>query len=199
MSKYSYKHHLIKKIATFGVFSGFGILLFKYREGFYILQDLSVFQFVSFSSLVIFGITLSGSKLSRILNSFNIYLKKSEWFALSSMTTVLNGIFFKSGSLATSAYLKKKIRLPIPLLCRIVYWRPTNYFIHSFSYWKYYNGILNIFWERSNIFYIHRIYAYCSFSIYPARWKNNFAKKRGSYLGTIRNRNRFIQYSTSKY
>ena len=108
MSKYSYKHHLIKQIATIGIFSGFGILLFKYREGFYILQDLSVFQFVSFSSLVIFGITLSGSKLSRIVNSFNIYLKKSEWFALSSITTVLNGIFFKSGSLATSAYLKKK-------------------------------------------------------------------------------------------
>ena len=95
MSKYSHTHHLIKQTATFGVFCGFGILLFKYREGFYILQDLSVFQFFSFSSLVIFGITLSGSKLSRIVNSFNIYLKKSEWFALSSMTTVLNGIFRK--------------------------------------------------------------------------------------------------------
>ena len=114
MSKYSYTHHLIKQTATFGVFCGFGILLFKYREGFYILQDLSVFQFFSFSSLVIFGITLSGSKLSRIVNSFNIYLKKSEWFALSSMTTVLNGIFFKSGSLATSAYLKKKYDFPYP-------------------------------------------------------------------------------------
>ena len=114
MSKYSYKHHLIKQIATIGIFSGFGILLFKYREGFYILQDLSVFQFVSFFSLVIFGITLSGSKLSRIANSFNIYLKKSEWFALSSMTTVLNGIFFKSGSLVTSAYLKKKYDFPYP-------------------------------------------------------------------------------------
>ena len=106
--------HLIKQIATIGVFAGFGFLLFKYREGFYILRDLSVFQFVSFSSLVIFGITLSGSKLSRIVSSFNIYLKKSEWFSLSSMTTVLNGIFFKSGSLATSAYLKKKYDFPYP-------------------------------------------------------------------------------------
>ena len=116
MSKYSHTHHLIKQTATFGVFCGFGILLFKYREGFYILQDLSVFQFVSFFSLVIFGITLSGSKLSRIVNSFNIYLKKSEWFALSSITTVLNGIFFKSGSLATSPYLKKNTTSHTPPL-----------------------------------------------------------------------------------
>ena len=69
-------HHLIKQIATIGVFAGFGFLLFKYREGFYILRDLSVFQFVSFSSLVIFGITLSGFKLNRIANYFNIHLKK---------------------------------------------------------------------------------------------------------------------------
>ena len=81
---------------------------------------------------------------------------------------------------------EKKIRLPIRLLCRIVYWRPTGYFIYSFSYWKYYNSILNIFWERSNIFYIHCIYAYCSFSIYPARWKNNFAKKKGRIWEQLR-------------
>lgn len=105
-------HHLIKQIATIGVFVGFGFLLFKYREGFYILRDLSAFQFISFSSLTIFGITLSGSKLSRIANYFNIHLKKGEWFALSSMTTVLNSIFFKSGSLATSTYLKKKYDFP---------------------------------------------------------------------------------------
>ena len=105
-------HHLIKQITTIGVFVGFGFLLFKYREGFYILRDLSAFQFISFSSLTIFGITLSGSKLSRIANYFNIHLKKGEWFALSSMTTVLNSIFFKSGSLATSTYLKKKYDFP---------------------------------------------------------------------------------------
>jgi len=112
MSNHSSTHHLIKQIATIGVFFGFGFLLFKYREGFYIIRDLSVFQFVSFSLLVIFGITLSGSKLSCIANYFNIYLKKSEWFALSSMTAVLNNIFFKSGSLATSTYLKKKYNFP---------------------------------------------------------------------------------------
>ena len=102
----------IKHIITIIIFSGLGFLLFKYREGFYTLRDLSFLQFVSFSSLVIFGITLSGSKLNCIAKYFNIHLKKSECFALSSMTTVLNSIFFKSGSLATSTYLKKKYDFP---------------------------------------------------------------------------------------
>jgi hypothetical protein len=112
MSNLIHTNHLIKKIATIVIFSGFGFLLFKYREDFYILQDLSLFQFISLSLLIIVGITLSGSKLNRIVKTFNIYLKKSEWFALSSMTTVLNSIFFKSGSLATSTYLKKKYAFP---------------------------------------------------------------------------------------
>ncbi len=102
----------IKHIITIIIFSGLGFLLFKYREGFYTLRDLSFLQFVSFSSLVIFGITLSGSKLNCIAKYFNIHLKKSECFALSSMTTILNSIFFKSGSLATSTYLKKKYDFP---------------------------------------------------------------------------------------
>jgi len=105
-------NHLIKQIATFGLFSGFVFLLFKYHEDFYILRDFSILQFISFSSLVILGIILSGSKLSLIVKSFNINMKISEWFALSSMTTFLNSIFFKSGSLATSTYLKKKYNFP---------------------------------------------------------------------------------------
>ena len=104
--------NLIKQIATVGVFSGFAFLLFKYREDFYILQSLSVLELMSLSLLIICGIILSGSKLSFIANNFGICLKKSEWFALSSMTTILNSIFFKSGSLATSAYLKKKYDFP---------------------------------------------------------------------------------------
>jgi hypothetical protein len=62
--------------------------------------------------LVMFSIILSGSKLSCIANQFNVRLKTSEWFALSSMTTILNSILFKSGSLATSAYLKKNYNFP---------------------------------------------------------------------------------------
>jgi len=67
----------IKHIITIIIFSGLGFLLFKYREGFYTLRDLSFLQFVSFSSLVIFGITLSGSKLNCIAKYFNIHLKKA--------------------------------------------------------------------------------------------------------------------------
>ena len=99
---------LIKSIVTTGILSGLGFLLFKYRESFYILQDLTFLQIISFSTLVLFCIILSGSKLNQIASNFNIRLKKNEWLALSSMTTILNSIFFKSGSLATSTYLKKK-------------------------------------------------------------------------------------------
>ena len=99
---------LIKSIVTTGILSGLGFLLFKYRESFYILQDLTFLQIISFSTLVLFCIILSGSKLNKIASNFNIRLKKNEWLALSSMTTILNSIFFKSGSLATSTYLKKK-------------------------------------------------------------------------------------------
>ena len=99
---------LIKNLVTTGILSGLGFLLFKYRESFYILQDLTFLQIISFSTLVLFCIILSGSKLNQIASNFNIRLKKNEWLALSSMTTILNSIFFKSGSLATSTYLKKK-------------------------------------------------------------------------------------------
>jgi len=112
MSNHSTANYLIKQIATISAFFVLGFLLFKYREDFYNLRDLSFLQLFSFSSLVILGIILSGSKLNLITNYFNIYLKKSEWFALSSMTMILNSIFFKSGSLATSTYLKKKYNFP---------------------------------------------------------------------------------------
>jgi hypothetical protein len=114
MPSHSSNNHLMKRIATISAFFVFGFLLFKYREDFYKLQELSFLQLFSFSSLVILGITLSGSKLNLITYYFNIYLKKSEWFALSSMTMILNSIFFKSGSLATSTYLKKKYDFPYP-------------------------------------------------------------------------------------
>ena len=102
----------IKYIFTTGVFVGLGLLLFKYHEDFYIVRDLSTSQFFSVSLLIIFGIALSGSKLNRIANCFGVRLKRGEWLMLSSMTTILNSIFFKSGSLATSTYLKKKYHFP---------------------------------------------------------------------------------------
>ena len=105
-------HNLIKQIVTIAVFAGLGFLLFKYRESLYVIKHISFLQFIFLSLLVIFSIILSGSKLSCIANQFDVRLKTSEWFALSSMTTILNTILFKSGSLATSAYLKKKYNFP---------------------------------------------------------------------------------------
>ena len=94
MREQSQIHNLIKQIVTIAVFSGLGFLLFKYRESLYIIKQISFIQVVLLSMLVMFSIILSGSKLSCIANQFNVRLKTSEWFALSSMTTILNSILF---------------------------------------------------------------------------------------------------------
>jgi len=102
----------IKYISTVVIFAAFIFILFKYREDFYIIRDVSISQFIAASILILFTITLNGSKLNLITETFNIRLQAREWFALSSMTTVLNSVFFKAGSLATSTYLKKKYDFP---------------------------------------------------------------------------------------
>ncbi|KMP12239.1 hypothetical protein UZ36_01360 [Candidatus Nitromaritima sp. SCGC AAA799-C22] len=102
----------IKYVFTAGVFAVFGWMLFKYREDFYIIQEISALQFIEISLLILMGVTLNGSKLRRIAGAFDVRLRTSEWFALSSLTTVLNSVFFKAGSLAASGYLKKKHGFP---------------------------------------------------------------------------------------
>ena len=102
----------IKYILTAGIFIIFGFLLFKYQEDFYIIRDISALQFIEISLLILIGVTLNGSKLNRIASGFGIRLRTREWLALSSMTTVLNNVFFKAGSVATSGYLKKKHNFP---------------------------------------------------------------------------------------
>ena len=111
-----YKHlnipQSIRYIFTAGILLIFGLFLFKHHEDFYIILDISALQFISISLLVLIGVTLSGSKLNRIAINFGVRLRVGEWFALSSMTTVLNSLFFKAGSIATSSYLKKKYNFP---------------------------------------------------------------------------------------
>ena len=98
----------IKYIFTAGIFIVFGFLLFNYQEDFYIIRDISAWQFISVSLLILIGVTINGSKLNCISRNFGVHLRIRELFALSSMTTVLNNVFFKAGSVATSGYLKKK-------------------------------------------------------------------------------------------
>ena len=102
----------IKHILTTGVFVVLGFLLFKYQEEFYIVRHISALQFIEISLLILIGVTLNGSKLNRIASNFGVDLRTGEWLALSSMTTVLNSLFFKAGSITISGYLKKKHDFP---------------------------------------------------------------------------------------
>ena len=189
---------LIKNLVTTGILSGLGFLLFKYRESFYILQDLTFLQIISFCTLVLFCIILSGSKLNQIASNFNIRLKKNEWLALSSMTTILNSIFFKSGSLATSTYLKKKIRIWIRLVCRVFRRRSTHYFIYSHSYREFFLYIFDLLWKYSTLLYIYHVSDCFYFFIYPSTWKNNFTEKKRWHFRTTKNRHRIFQHTISK-
>ena len=112
MSKKFYTSKILKHILTAGVFIFFGYLLFKYQKDLYIVQNISPLQFITISLLILIGIALNGSKLNRIASSFGVRLQTSEWLALSSMTTELNNLFFKAGSVAISGYLKKKYDFP---------------------------------------------------------------------------------------
>ena len=110
----------IKYLFTVGIFAVFGFILFKYRESFYTIRNISVSQFVSASLLTLLVMALNGSKLNRIVSSFDVRLQTKEWFALSSITTVLNSVFFKAGSLTISTYLKKIYNLEISLFSMIL-------------------------------------------------------------------------------
>jgi len=92
-----------------------GIFIFflvRYREQVYTVRDISIGQFSLIFLLVLCSVTLNGSKLNQLTRFFSLNLTIREWFGLSSITTTLNNIFFKAGSLATSNYLKRKHDFP---------------------------------------------------------------------------------------
>ncbi|GJL79447.1 MAG: hypothetical protein NPINA01_24360 [Nitrospinaceae bacterium] len=92
-----------------GVFIFF---LVGYREQLYPLREISSGQFALVFFLILFSVTLNGSKLNQLTRFFSLRLTAKEWFGLSSITTTLNNIFFKAGSLVTSNYLKRKHDFP---------------------------------------------------------------------------------------
>jgi uncharacterized membrane protein YbhN (UPF0104 family) len=92
-----------------------GIFIFflvRYKAQLLIVREISLDQFGVIFLLVVFSVTLNGSKLNQLTRFFSLQLSTREWFGLSSITTTLNNIFFKAGSLATSNYLKRKYDFP---------------------------------------------------------------------------------------
>jgi hypothetical protein len=112
MSNHTPKHHFIKYFLTAGVLVLLGFLLFDYKKEFLLILDISAFQFILISILILTSIFLNGSKLNKITKNFNVYLTIKEWFALSSMTTLFNNFIYKSGSIVTSKYLKSRYDFP---------------------------------------------------------------------------------------
>ena len=85
---------------------------YKFREDFYLISTVSPAIFLALSLLVILSITLNGIKLNHITQSFNIKLRLKEWIGLAFISSCLNGFVYKSGSMLTSNYLKRKHGLP---------------------------------------------------------------------------------------
>ncbi len=87
-------------------------LFYQFREDFYLISNITPALFITLSFLAILSITINGNKLRLITQSFKIELNFNEWVGLSFITSSLNGFVYKSGSLVTSNYLKRKHKFP---------------------------------------------------------------------------------------
>jgi len=87
-------------------------LFYQHREDFYLIFKLNPVLFIILSFLTILSIVINGNKLRHITGSFNIQLNFNEWAGLAFISSSLNGIIYKSGSLLTSNYLKKHHNFP---------------------------------------------------------------------------------------
>ena len=102
----------IKFCITLALLGIFIFFLVRYKAQLAIVREISIAQFGAIFLLVILSVTLNGSKLNQLTRFFSLKLSPREWFGLSSITTTLNNIFFKAGSLAASNYLKRKHDFP---------------------------------------------------------------------------------------
>ena len=93
----------VKRLATLTI-------VFLSLYFFYSIGKVSPNLFIALSFLTIFSITTNGNKLRLITESFNIKLNLKEWIGLAFISSFFNGVVYKSGSLITSNYLKKKYK-----------------------------------------------------------------------------------------
>ena len=86
----------------------FLFLIYQLKIDFNAIREISLLQFFLLFTLSLLTIATNGSKLKNIVSVLDIRLSAREWMGLSSISTTLNNVFFKAGSLATSNYLKRK-------------------------------------------------------------------------------------------
>ena len=102
----------VKRLTTLAIVFISLYFFYRYREDFYLIAKVSPTIFLALSLLVILSIILNGNKLRNITRSFNIELLPKEWVGLAFISSSLNGIIYKSGSIITSNYLKRKYDFP---------------------------------------------------------------------------------------
>jgi hypothetical protein len=101
-----------KRISTIAIVLVSFYLLYKFRKDFYLISNVSPTLVIILSFLVILTITINGNKLNHITRSFNIKLWTNEWIGLAFISSCFNGVVFKSGSILTSNFLKRKHNFP---------------------------------------------------------------------------------------
>ncbi len=97
----------MKYLVTGIIILFFLLFIYRYRSEFYVLKDIRPDQFIFLLGLALATIGLNGFKLRLITRSYGIDLKIREWFGLASISLSLNSFLFKSGSAASSNYLKR--------------------------------------------------------------------------------------------
>ena len=101
-----------KRLTTLAIVLVSLFLFYQYREDFFLITKITPALFIALSFLVIISITINGNKLRHITRSFNIQLNLNEWIGLAFISSSLNGVVYKSGSVITSNYLKRKHDFP---------------------------------------------------------------------------------------
>ena len=97
-----------KRLTTFTIVLVSLYFFYQYRENFYLIIKVSPTLFIVLSFLAISSIIINGNKLRLITKSFKIELNLNEWVGLAFISSFFNGMVYKSGSLITSNYLKRK-------------------------------------------------------------------------------------------
>jgi len=102
----------IKGLTTLAIVLVSLYFFYQYKEDFYLIAKVSPTIFIVLLLLVFLSIIINGNKLRNITQSFNIELLLKEWVGLAFISSSLNGVVYKSGSMITSNYLKRKYGFP---------------------------------------------------------------------------------------
>jgi hypothetical protein len=104
--------NVTKKLMTLAIVLVSFYLFYQYREDFYLISNISPLHILALSFLALLSITINGNKLRHITRAFDIELITKEWVGLAFISSTLNGVVYKSGSIVTSNFLKRKHNFP---------------------------------------------------------------------------------------